>query len=147
MTVAKIIRHRHKYHHYMNDDLKEVKEETHFKIVFSDPDEMDLFKAWIAKHEGEYNYNKEESRQEGKFPKVPMFDDEICWCDIMTYYLVHVAGYNFYSVIEPYKGEVYVKENADQSATTIEAKPATAKTASPKQQLTDKDMEFVGNPS
>ena len=111
MMTAKIIRHRHKYHHYMNDDLKEVTEETFFKIVFSEPAEMDLFKGWIAKHDGEYNYNKEESKQEGTFPKVPMFHDEICWCDIMTYYLLHVAGYSFHSTIDPYKGEVYFKDN------------------------------------
>jgi len=44
MYTAKIIRHRHKFHHYMNDDLKEVKEETHFKIVFSEPAEFDRFR-------------------------------------------------------------------------------------------------------
>lgn len=110
MITAKIIRHRHKYHHYMNDDLKEVTEETFFKIVFSEPAEMDLFKAWIAKHDGEYKYNKELSKQEGKFPKVPMFHDEICWCDIMTYYLLHVSGYSFHTTIDPYKGEVYTRD-------------------------------------
>ena len=40
MHTAKIIRHRHKYHHYLNDDLKDVKEDTHFKIIFSDPSEL-----------------------------------------------------------------------------------------------------------
>ena len=111
MYTAKIIRHRHKFHHYLNDDLKDVKEETHFKIVFSHPDEMDKFKAWIEKNKGEYNYNKEESKQEGKIPKKvdEMYEDEICWCDIMTYYLLHVAGYNYHSSIHPYKGEVYTK--------------------------------------
>jgi len=44
MTTAKIIRHRHKYHHYVNDDLKSVKEETFFKIIFSDPLEMEKWK-------------------------------------------------------------------------------------------------------
>jgi hypothetical protein len=146
MVTAKIVRHRHKYHHYMNDDLKDVREETFFKIVFSEPSEMDLFKEWIAKHDGEYNYNKEESKQEGKFPKVPMFHDEICWCDIMTYYLLHVSGYSFHSVIEPYKGEIYVKENAAQIQPVVDAEEET--TAAPqRQQLTDKEMEFVGNPS
>ncbi|MDT3402506.1 hypothetical protein [Mucilaginibacter terrae] len=52
MYTSKIIRHRHKFHHYLNDDLKEVKEETHFKIVFSDPAEFDLFREWIKQHEG-----------------------------------------------------------------------------------------------
>jgi hypothetical protein len=144
MLTAKIIRHRHKYHHYMNDDLKSVKEETFFKIVFSEPSEMDLFKAWIAKHDGEYNYNKEESKQEGKFPKVPMFHDEICWCDIMTYYLLHVSGYSFHSVIEPYKGEVYVKESATQPS--AESTTESAETTS-KPHLEDKETEYIGNPS
>lgn len=110
MTTAKIIRHRHKYHHYMNDDLKEVKEETHFKIVFSDPIEMERWKQWCRDNEGDYDYDKENSCQRGKLPKIEMFRDEICWCDIMTYYLVHVAGYDFYSTIHPYKGEVYIKQ-------------------------------------
>ena len=34
MNTAKIIRHRHKIHHYLNDDIKSVEEDTHFKIVF-----------------------------------------------------------------------------------------------------------------
>jgi hypothetical protein len=110
MITAKIMRHRHKFHHYINDDLKDVKEETFFKIVFSDPDELKLFEAWIKKHEGKYKYNKDECKQEGTFPKVPFFEEEICWCDIMTYYLLHVAGYRFYSTIHPYKGEVYIKD-------------------------------------
>jgi hypothetical protein len=111
MYTAKIIRHRHKHHHYINDDLKYVKEETFFKIVFSAPAEMDLFVNWIAKNGGEYNYNKEECRQEGKMPPAVdnLFKDEICWCDIMTYYLLHVAGYSFHSSIHPYKGETYIK--------------------------------------
>ena len=110
MHTAKIIRHRHKFHHYMNDDLKSVTEETHFKIVFSEPAEFDQFREWIKQHDGEYNYNKEESKQEGKFPEMPIFHDEICWCDIMTYYLLHVVQYKFYATIDPYKGEVYIKE-------------------------------------
>ncbi|CAN5304548.1 hypothetical protein BH09BAC2_BH09BAC2_04940 [soil metagenome] len=111
MWVAKIIRHRHKDHHYLNDDLKSVSEDTHFKIAFSSPSEMDKFKKWISDNGGDYNYNKEESRQEGKMPKAVdnLFVDEICWFDIMTYYLIHIAGYNFHSTIHPYKGEVYLK--------------------------------------
>ncbi|RYX99701.1 hypothetical protein EON78_02925, partial [bacterium] len=80
-------------HHYMNDDLKDVKEETHFKIVFSDPIEMEKWKEWCKKFEGEYDYDKNNSCQRGKLPKIEMFRDEICWCDIMTYYLLHVAEY------------------------------------------------------
>ena len=110
MFVAKIIRHRHKMHHYLNDDLKEVVEETHFKIVFSHPAEMRKFEKWCIKHKGKYDYDKEASRQTGKFPKLNIFRDEICWCDIMTYYLLHEAGYRYHSSIHPYKGEVYVRK-------------------------------------
>lgn len=110
MTTAKIIRHRHKFHHYINDDLKAVSEEVHFKIVFSDPAEMDLFEAWCIKNKGKYDYDKEEGKQKGKMPKLKVFKgQEICFCDIITFYLCHVAGYGFHSTIHPYKGEVYIK--------------------------------------
>jgi len=111
MNTAKIIRHRHKTHHYINDDLKSVTEDTHFKIIFSAPSEMEKFKEWIKRNGGEYNYNKEAYRQEGKMPAAvdDFFKDEICWCDIMTYYLLHIAGYSYHSSIHPYKGEVYIK--------------------------------------
>lgn len=111
MNTAKIIRHRHKIHHYINDDIKSVEEDTHFKIVFSAPSEMEKFKAWIERNGGDYNYNKELCKQEGKMPPAvdDLFKDEICWCDIMTYYLLHVAGYSYHSSIHPYKGEVYIK--------------------------------------
>lgn len=72
---------------------------------------MDLWKEWCVKHEGEYDYDKENSCQAGKMPKVPRFHDEICWCDIMTYYLMHVADYKFFATIHPYKGEVYTRQN------------------------------------
>lgn len=107
--TAKIIRHRHKHHHYLNDDLKSVTEETHFKIVFSHPSEMDLFTEWCKQHDGEYDYDKPNSCQRGTLPQVETFREEICWCDLMTYYLVE-SGYRYHSSIHPYKGEVYVKE-------------------------------------
>ena len=110
MYVAKIIRHRHKMHHYLNDDLKEVIEETHFKIVFSHPSEMRKFEKWCLRHQGKYDYDKEFCRQNGKFPKLNLFRDEICWCDLMSYYLLHIAGYQYHSSIHPYKGEVYILE-------------------------------------
>jgi hypothetical protein len=109
MYTAKIIRHRHKYHHYMNDDIKSVKEETHFKIVFSDPAELIIFENWVIQNGGKYDYDKDNSCQRGSIPKLEIFKEEFCWCDIMTYYLVHLAGYNFHSTIHPYKGEVYLK--------------------------------------
>jgi hypothetical protein len=110
MYVAKIIRHRHKHLHYMNNDLKSVTEDTHFKIIFSHPDESEHFEEWCKENKGEYDYDKENSMQKGKLPEIEIFYDEICWCDIMTYYLLHVAGYRYHSALAPYKGEVYVKE-------------------------------------
>lgn len=111
MFTAKIIRHRHKHHHYINDDLKSVTEETQFKIVFSHPDELIRFEIWCTENEGCYSYDKEKSMQTGTFPKLEIFKEEICWCDLMTYYLLHVAGYNYHSSIHPYKGEVYERES------------------------------------
>ncbi len=110
MHTAKIIRHRHKHHHYINDDLKEVKEITHFKILFSDPAELIRFEKWCVDNGGSYNYDKEHSCQKGKLPSLEIFKEEICWCDIMTYYLLHVEGYRFFSTIHPYKGEVYIRD-------------------------------------
>jgi len=52
MNTAKIIRHGHKTHHYINDDLKSVTEDTHFKIIFSAPSEMEKFKEWIKRNGG-----------------------------------------------------------------------------------------------
>lgn len=93
----------------MNDDLKSVKEETFFKIVFSAPVEMEKFKKWVKDNDGVYDYDKENSCQRGSLPKIEAFKDEICWCDIMTFYLLHIADYDFHSSILPYKGEVYIK--------------------------------------
>ncbi len=109
MHTAKIIRHRHKWEHFTNDDLKSVKEEIHYKIIFSDPAEMDLFKRWCRKYKGIYDFSKAYSYEKGKLPQVKFFSEKPCWCDIMTYYLLHVADYSFHSNIEPYKGEVYIK--------------------------------------
>ncbi|MEJ7768001.1 MAG: hypothetical protein WKF89_09330, partial [Chitinophagaceae bacterium] len=104
MFTAKIMRHRHKYYHYLNDDLKSVKEETFFKIIFSEPLEMNAFKEWCERNGGLYDYDKENSCQRGRLPKLEIFKDEICWCDIMCYYLLHVQGYKFKSALSPYKG-------------------------------------------
>lgn len=109
MHTAKIIRHRHKYHHYLNDDIKSVREETHFKVVFSDPAELVAFEKWCQENGGDYDYDKENACQKGKLPKIEAFKEEICWCDIMGYYLMHVAGYSYHSSLHPYKGEVYVR--------------------------------------
>ena len=112
MYTAKIIRHRHKYHHYLNDDLKSVKEETHFKIVFSHPDELLHFENWCEANKGKYVYDKDQSCQRGTLPEITAFKEEICWCDIMSYYLLHIARYKYHSSIHPYKGEVYTRKKA-----------------------------------
>lgn len=111
MHTAKIIRHRHKYLHTLNDDIKDVEEDTHFKIVFSDPGEMTVFEKWVKDRQGEYKYDKEKSKQKGTMPDVKdLFgDQDICWCDIMTFYILHVIGYRWHEHISPYKGEVYIK--------------------------------------
>jgi hypothetical protein len=109
MHTAKIIRHRHKYEHFINDDLKKVREETHFKIVFSDPEELKKFMEWCKDSKGNYDYDKDHCRQLGKMPELSIFFENICWCDIMEYYLLHIAGYQYHSSIHPYKGEVYIR--------------------------------------
>lgn len=109
MHTAKIIRHRHKRVHYINDDMKSVKERIYYKILFSDPAEMNAFQKWCKKNKGKYDFDKTYAYANGKQPKLKIFDEDVCWCDIMTYYLLHVADYNFHSSIEPYKGEIYVK--------------------------------------
>jgi hypothetical protein len=111
MRTAKIMRHRWKHYSEMNGDLKEVREETFFKIVFSNPHDMTAWENWIKERGGEYKYNKELSRQEGTLPDVKdLFGDEdICWCDVMTYYIMHVIHFDFTDLIQPYKGEVYTK--------------------------------------
>lgn len=109
MHTAKIIRHRHAYHHFINDHLVDVKDVVYYKIIFSDPAEMEAFEKWCEDNGGKYLYDKDNSCQAGEMPKLDIFKgDDICWCDLMTYYLCHVTGYSFYSTIHPYKGEVYV---------------------------------------
>jgi len=94
----------------MNDDLKDVREETHFKITFSDPAELKKFTDWCLEHGGIYDYDKEKSCQNGKQPNLEIFQDEICWCDIIAYYLSHVANYRFHDTVSPYKGEIYIRD-------------------------------------
>lgn len=110
MFTAKIIRHRHKHLHYLNDDLKKVSEDTQFKIVFSHPTELTAFEKWCVLNKGKYDYAKENSCQKGKLPQLKIFKEEICWCDLMTNYLLHITNYKFHSSIQPYKGEDYTKE-------------------------------------
>lgn len=109
MFIAKIIRHRHQWQHLINDHLKDVREVVYFKILFSHPIEMGLFEEWVKENGGSYNYDKENSCQFGEMPNLKEFKEDVCWCDIMTFYLMNVAGYNFHSTIHPYKGEVYTK--------------------------------------
>ena len=89
--------------------LKMLRKKPSSRLYFPIQKKWSFLKKWCLDNEGEYNYDKENSCQKGKLPSIESFKDEICWCDIMTFYLLHVAGYSFYSTIHPYKGEVYIK--------------------------------------
>lgn len=117
MIIAKIIRHRHRWEHSINGSVKEIEEKNEFKIVFSHPGELRAFEHWCKTNNGEYVYNKEENKNEGKLPELVSFkeDKDLCWCDIMQYYLLHVAGYFFDSALSPYTGEIYHKTEPSKS--------------------------------
>ncbi len=42
-------------YHHINDDVKSIKEKR-FLIIFSDPAEIEIFKAWIQQNGGSYGY-------------------------------------------------------------------------------------------
>ena len=110
MTIAKIIRHRHYWEYSINGTVKSVDEKVEFKIVFSEPSEMRMFEEWVKQNKGEYKYDKEKNEVEGELPKMKIFEpykEGLCWCDIMQYYLLHIAGYEFHSALSPYTGEIY----------------------------------------
>ncbi len=110
LKTAKIIRHRHKWVHTLNDDLKGVEEAIYFKIVFSNPQDFDNFCQWVKDNEGEYNFDKDTNTSNGALPTIKEFGDKKnCWCDIMTWYLLEIEKYTFHSVLSPYKGEIYIK--------------------------------------
>lgn len=111
MNTAKIVRIRHREERYKNDELTQIDIEDEFKIVFSHPDEMKVFKEWVVTQGGKYDFDKKSGHHMGEIPPMKDFfgDEDFCWCDIMTYALVHVMGYSFHSALFPYKGEVYVK--------------------------------------
>lgn len=116
MIIAKIFRHRHKDLHYDNDDLKEVLISEHWKIIFSRVSEMNKFKAWVEEYGGNYDFNKEKNKQEGEVPDLKhIFGDEaFCWCDSMTHYLMEIEGYKFHGTTNPYKGEIYYKDEPEK---------------------------------
>lgn len=112
MKTAKIIRHRHKWLHTINDDIKGCDEAVYYKIVFSDPRDYDKFIDWVKGNKGEYNYDKETNTSNGNLPELAEFGDKkTCWCEVMSFYLLEVEKYEFNSIIEPYKGEVYWKKD------------------------------------
>ncbi len=116
MYTAKIIRHRHSIHTFINDHLVDKEDDIHWKIIFSHPDEYERFKAWVKENDGEYKYNKDDNKNKGELPgKIELLfgieaTEDICWCDVMQYFLLHVADYKFHSTLNPYKGEFYVRE-------------------------------------
>lgn len=112
MFTAKIIRHRHQTQSILNDRINHIDHEDHFKVIFSHPKEMEAFMKWCKDNGGEYKYNRANNIQEGELPEKikDLFPEDVGWCDLATYFLLHVAGYLFYSTIDgPYKGEVYVR--------------------------------------
>lgn len=110
MKTSKIIRHRHTYHHYMNDHLISVEDQDHWKLIFSDPNEMDRFQLWMKENKGEYVWDKEKNEHKGKTPDLKVFEGkDPCFCDIFTYYLTELAGYTFHSALLPYRIEIYTK--------------------------------------
>jgi hypothetical protein len=104
-NVAKIIRHRHINTYTINDRTINVSSEDHYKLTFSDSSEHKKWSEWLATLEADYSWSKAENVSIGRLPK-----DFECWCDVMSYFLLHVHGYKFHSVITPYKGEIFVKD-------------------------------------
>lgn len=116
MIIAKIIRHRHIWEHSINGTIKDVAEKVEFKIVFSDPAFYDAFERWVEENNGSYKYNKETNEVEGELPELSIFEpykEGLCWCDIMQYYLLHVARFAFHSALSPYTGEIYTRKEAE----------------------------------
>lgn len=110
MYTAKIYQYRHEIHHSSNKTLVEIEEWIDYKIVFSHPVERIKFEKWMKDNKGLYKFNKDTSRQEGKLPIVQGFKKgDYCFCDIFTYYLLHVADYLFKDTVSPYKAEIYYK--------------------------------------
>ena len=71
---------------------------------------------WVKDNKGEYNWDKEENEQKGTLPVLKKFEgQDICWCDIFTYYLLHLEQWNFYATLSPYKGEIYIKRTENCS--------------------------------
>lgn len=114
MKTAKIIRHRHKIVHYVNDEIQSngIFLEEHFKIIFSHQSEEDDFQRWIKVNNGFYKWDKDTKKmsEESKLPDLDVFKDKgDCFCDVASHYFLVVAGYSFHSALSPYKGEIYVK--------------------------------------
>lgn len=114
MFTAKLIRHRWEYQQILNGRVNYIEHEDHFKVVFSHPEEYNLFNKWCYENGGSYDWDRAKNKQVGDLPTKAkeLFFEDVGWCDLITYYLLHVAGYSFHSVIADvaFKGEVYTKE-------------------------------------
>lgn len=113
MQVAKIIRHRHRLEHYLNEVIRKVEEDVHYKILFSDPEEKKRWDAWLEQNGGKYEWNKDQDKvtEDSNLPELKEFEgQDICFCDVFTHYTLNIAGYSFHSTLNPFKGEVYVRD-------------------------------------
>lgn len=103
--MAKIYQKRHQ--HTVNGVV--VNDVIHYKIIFSEPSEMKAFEKQVKLDGGRYNFDKDQSIQKGKLPKMSgMKEGDYCWCDYTTNYLLN-AGYEFKESTNPYKCEIYLK--------------------------------------
>lgn len=116
MKIAKLIRHRHRFDYYLNDTLRGVEEDVHFKILFSDLEEKKKFDEWLKEFNGYYKWDKEENKvtEDSKLPALEGYDpNELCWCEVAQFFLLNIADYELQFISSPYKMEVYVNNNGN----------------------------------
>lgn len=111
MTTATLIRHRHQTQYILNDRIDKIEHEDHFKVVFSHPEMMNEFQQWCIDNGGKYDYNRRTNKQEGELPEKvkELFSEDVGWCDLIEYFLLHVAQFQYHSSIHPFKGKVFTK--------------------------------------
>lgn len=112
MKTAKIIRHRHKIVHSINDDVKSVYTEDFYKILFSHEEEMQMFLEFVEDNGGKYKWDKETNKttEDSKVPDKGVFEGcNSCMCDVFSMFVSHF-GWEMNFISSPYKFEVWIKE-------------------------------------